>query len=94
LRSAGLYTALVVAFDRAQKRSEIAKQIERLEDRVRSRRIVFAAVLQVMRRYDLGEPEAFSLIRRAAMQYRTTVERLSADIVTTGGMPEMTTRTA
>ena len=94
LRSAGLYTALAVAFDRAQKRSEIAKQIERLEDRVRSRRIVFAAVLQVMRRYDLGEPEAFSLIRRAAMQYRTTVERLSADIVTTGGMPEMTTRTA
>jgi AmiR/NasT family two-component response regulator len=94
LRSAGLYTALVVAFDRAQKRSDVAKHIERLEERVRSRRIVLAAVLQVMRRYDLREPEAFSLIRRTAMQYRTTIEQLSADIVTTGDVPAVTTRTA
>ena len=94
LRSAGLYTALAVAFDRVQKRGEIAKHIERLEDRVRSRRVVFTAVLQVMRRYDLREPDAFSLIRRTAMQYRTTVEQLSADIVATGGMPGLTTRTA
>ena len=94
LRSAGLYTALVMAFDRAQKRSDVAKHIERLEERVRSRRIVLAAVLQVMRRYDLREPEAFSLIRRAAMQCRTTIEQLSADIVTTGDVPAVTTRTA
>jgi AmiR/NasT family two-component response regulator len=94
LRSAGLYTALVVAFDRAQKRNDVAKHIERLEERVRSRRIVLAAVLQVMRRYDLGEPEAFSLIRRTAMQCRTTIEQLSADIVTTGDVPAVTTRTA
>jgi AmiR/NasT family two-component response regulator len=94
LRSAGLYTALVVAFDRAQKRSEIVKHIERLEERIRSRRVVFAAVLLVMRRHDLREAEAFALIRRTAMQYRTTIEQLSADIVMTGGMRGLTTRTA
>ncbi|MBV8963246.1 MAG: ANTAR domain-containing protein [Hyphomicrobiales bacterium] len=94
LRSAGLYTALVVAFDHVQRRSEAAKRIERLEERVRSRRIVLAAVLQIMRRHDLCEPDAFSLIRRTAMQYRTTIEQLSADIIAIGGMPGMATRIA
>lgn len=47
LRSAGLYTALVVAFDSAQRRVDEAAHIEKLEDRIRSRRVVLAAVLQV-----------------------------------------------
>ena len=55
LRSAGLYTALVVAFDTAQRRLEDAAHIERLEDRIRSRRVVFAAVLQIMRSHALSE---------------------------------------
>jgi AmiR/NasT family two-component response regulator len=94
LRSAGLYTALVVAFDHVQKRNEIAKRIERLEERVRSRRIVLAAVLQIMRCHDLCEPDAFALIRRTAMQYRTTIEQLSADIIAVGAIPGLATRTA
>jgi len=94
LRSAGLYTALVVAFDQAQRRSEVAKRIERLEERVRSRRVVLAAVLHIMRRHDLCEPDAFALIRRTAMQCRTTIERLSADIVALGAMPEPMPRSA
>src|SRR3954466_13517472 len=59
LRSAGLYTALVVAFDTAQRRIDDATYIERLEDRIRSRRIVFAAVLQTMRGHGLSETDAF-----------------------------------
>ena len=94
LRSAGLYTALVVAFDHAQQRKDVALRIERLEERIRSRRIILAAVLHIMHRYDLSEPDAFALIRRAAMQCRTTIEQLSADIITTGGLPDRTTRTA
>src|SRR5437660_11618222 len=49
LRSAGLYTALVVAFDSAQRKIDEAAHIEKLEDRIRSRRLVFAAVLQSTR---------------------------------------------
>ena len=49
LRSAGLYTALVVAFDSAQRRVDDAAHLEKLEDRIRSRRFVFTAVLQIMR---------------------------------------------
>jgi AmiR/NasT family two-component response regulator len=94
LRSAGLYTALVVAFDSAQRRIDEAAQIERLEDRIRSRRIVFAAVLQIMRGHGLSEMDAFALIRRTAMRHRMTIEQLCASIVAVGGMPNRTTRTA
>jgi AmiR/NasT family two-component response regulator len=94
LRSAGLYTALVVAFDSAQRKNEEFLRIERLEERIRSRRIVSAAVMQVMRSQDLGEDDAFTLIRRTAMRHRLTIEQLSADIVASGGLPGRTTRSA
>jgi AmiR/NasT family two-component response regulator len=94
LRSAGLYTALVVAFDSAQRRVDEAAHIEKLEDRIRSRRIVFAAVLQIMRGHGMSETDAFTLIRQTAMRHRTTIEVLSAEIIAGGGMPNRTTRTA
>jgi AmiR/NasT family two-component response regulator len=94
LRSAGLYTALVVAFDCAQRRIEEAAHIEKLEDRIRSRRIVVAAVLQLIRAHALSEEDAFTLIRQTAMRYRTTIEQLSAEIIAAGGMPNRSSRTA
>ena len=94
LRSAGLYTALVVAFDCAQRRSEEAAHIEKLEDRIRSRRVVFAAVLRLMRGHALSEEDAFNLIRQTAMRHRTTIEQLSAEIIALGGMPNRGSRTA
>jgi AmiR/NasT family two-component response regulator len=94
LRSAGLYTALVVAFDSAQRRVDEAAHIEKLKDRIRSRRIVFAAVLQIMRGHGMSETDAFSLIRQTAMRHRTTIEVLSAEIIAAGGIPNRTTRTA
>ena len=94
LRSAGLYTALVVAFDCAQRRSEEAAYVEKLEDRVRARRVVFAAVLQLMRAHALSEEDAFNLIRQTAMRHRTTIEQLSAQITATGGIPNRSSRTA
>jgi AmiR/NasT family two-component response regulator len=94
LRSAGLYTALVVAFDAAQRRIEEAAHVAKLEDRIRSRRVVFAAVLQVMRVHALSEEDAFALIRETAMRHRTTIEQLCADIIAAGGMPNRTNRTA
>jgi AmiR/NasT family two-component response regulator len=94
LRSAGLYTALVVAFDCAQRRTDQLTRTERLEERVRARRIVSAAVLQVMRSQDISESDAFALIRRTAMRQRVTIEQLSADVVASGGLPGRTTRSA
>jgi AmiR/NasT family two-component response regulator len=94
LRSAGLYTALVVAFDCAQRRGEEAAHIERLQTRVRSRRVVVAAVLQLMRGHGLSEQDAFALLRQTAMRHRTTIEQLSVDMIALGGMPNRSSRTA
>jgi len=94
LRSAGLYTALVVAFDSAQRRVDEAAHIEKLEDRIRSRRVVLAAVLQIMRGHDMSETDAFSLIRQTAMRHRTTIELLCAEIIAAGGMPNRSPRSA
>jgi AmiR/NasT family two-component response regulator len=94
LRSAGLYTALVVGFDSAQRRVDEAAHVEKLEDRIRSRRVVFAAVLQIMRGHDMSETDAFTLIRQTAMRHRTTIEVLSAEIIAAGGMPNRTPRSA
>jgi AmiR/NasT family two-component response regulator len=94
LRSAGLYTALVFALDRAQKDNETARRLQRLDQRVRAHRIVLAAIIQIMRRRALSEPEAFALIRGVAMINRTTIEQLSAEIVALGRMPSSKTQTA
>jgi AmiR/NasT family two-component response regulator len=94
LRSAGLYTALVFGLHRAQRNDEIARRIQRLDERVRARRIVLAATIEIMRRYALPESEAFALIRRAAMINRATIEQLSVEIVAFGGLPSSNTQTA
>ncbi|MCP1853368.1 MULTISPECIES: ANTAR domain-containing response regulator [unclassified Bradyrhizobium] len=90
LRSAGIYAALVLAFERSERTSELKQQVLKLEQRLRSRRVVLAAVLQVMHSHALAEPAAFALIRRAAMEQRKTIEELSAEITAKGSLPRAT----
>ncbi|MCS3481210.1 AmiR/NasT family two-component response regulator [Bradyrhizobium elkanii] len=90
LRSAGIYAALVLAFERGERTSELKQQVLKLEQRLRSRRVVLAAVLQVMHTHALAEPAAFALIRRAAMEQRKTIEELSAEITAKGSLPRAT----
>lgn len=87
LRSAGIYAALVMAFERSERTNELEQQVLKLEQRLRSRRVVLAAVLQVMHSHALAEPAAFALIRRAAMEQRKTIEELSAEITSKGSLP-------
>lgn len=90
LRSAGIYAALVMAFERIERTNELKRQVSKLEQRLRSRRVVLAAVLQVMQSHALAEPAAFALVRRAAMEQRKTIEEISAEITTTGFLPRAT----
>ena len=90
LRSAGIYAALVMAFERNERTCELKQQVLKLEERLRSRRIVLAAVLQVMHSHAVAEPAAFALIRRAAMEQRKTIEQMSAEIAAKGSLPRAT----
>jgi AmiR/NasT family two-component response regulator len=90
LRSAGIYAALVMAFARSERTNELKQQILKLEERVRSRRVVLAAVLRVMHSHAVAEPAAFALIRRAAMEQRKTIEQMSAEVAANGSLPRAT----
>ena len=79
-----------MAFERNERTSELKQQVAKLEQRLRSRRIVLAAVLQVMHSHSLAEPAAFALIRRSAMEQRKTIEELSAEITARGSLPRAT----
>ncbi len=80
IRSSGIYTALVVAFHEDRRRRSAEQKMERLEERIRCRRIVFAAIMRLMREYGIEEPEAYRLLRNTAQELRTTIEHLSVDI--------------
>jgi two-component system, response regulator PdtaR len=90
LRSAGIYAALVMAFERSERTNALKQQVLKLEERLRSRRVVLAAVLQVMHSHAVAEPAAFALIRRAAMEQRKTIEQMSAEIAAKGSLPRAT----
>jgi two-component system, response regulator PdtaR len=90
LRSAGIYAAIVMAFERSERTGELKQQILKLEQRLRARRVVLAAVLHVMHSHTLAEPAAFALIRRSAMEQRKTIEELSAEITAKGMLPRAT----
>lgn len=90
LRSAGIYAALVMAFERSERTNELKQHIHKLELRLKSRRVVLAAVLQVMHSHALAEPAAFALIRKSAMEQRKTIEEISAEIMARGLLPRAT----
>jgi two-component system, response regulator PdtaR len=90
LRSAGIYAALVMGFERSERTDSLKQQVLKLEERLRSRRVVLAAILQVMHSHTVAEPAAFALIRRAAMEQRKTIEQMSAEIAAKGSLPRAT----
>lgn len=87
LRSAGIYAALVMAFERIERTAALQQQLAKMDARLRSRRLVLTAVLQVMQTQGVAEPAAFGLIRRAAMEQRRTIEQVAAEIVARGQIP-------
>lgn len=80
IRSSGVYTALVMGFHNASDRRGLEARIMRLERRAQARRVVFAATTRLMTTHGLTEPDAYRLLREAAMRQRTTIEDVSARI--------------
>jgi hypothetical protein len=78
---------IVMGFERRERTDGLKQQVLKLEERLRSRRVVPAAILQVMHSHTVAEPAAFALIRRAAMEQRKTIEQMSAEIAAKGTCP-------
>ena len=81
VRSAGIYGSIVFAMNQHEERLSIAAQQERLNSKIRYRKLVIFAVLKLMREQGCDEEQAFSGLRRQAMERRITIEMLCADVL-------------
>lgn len=83
----GAYTAIVVALAASRRREQEFLKVLKLEERIRARRIVVAAIVRLMKQYGIEEPEAFARLRNAAQQRRMTIEMLCAEVVGDNFLP-------
>ena len=81
IRSSGIYTALAVAFHRSKQQHDTEKHMERLRLRARSRDPVAAAVALIMRHHGCSEADAFSILRKTAMERRRSLVLLSESVL-------------
>jgi len=81
IRSTGIYASLAIATHQFATLQAMRRKLASAEERLRSRRLLLAATLQIMNQAQVGEDEAFHILRRTAMSQRQTVEALSAQIL-------------
>lgn len=74
VRSNGIFTALFLAFNEAQRRNDEARARKEIEQKLHARRNVVKAILQVMELRRVDDDEAFRLIRKESMRRRITIE--------------------
>jgi len=86
IRSTGIYASLAIATHQYATLQAMRHKLASAEERLRSRRLLLAAMLQIMNQAQVGEAEAFRILRRAAMSNRQTVEAVSAQILA-GDLP-------
>ncbi|WFS04822.1 ANTAR domain-containing response regulator [Rhizobium tumorigenes] len=79
--SSAVYPALVMAVAIQQERLTTRSKMDRLEERVRMRPLVHAAVQKIMEARGVGEEQAYTILRGSAMQRRLPMEQLAAFIL-------------
>lgn len=80
-----VFPALVMAARRHAEGREIAQRVARLEERVRLRPLVHAAVRTFMTSDGCSEDDAYGRLRREAMRRRMTLEETAALILACPG---------
>jgi AmiR/NasT family two-component response regulator len=79
--ASAVYPALVMAARRHAEARHLNERIARLEERVRLRPLVHAAVQTLMLTEGCDENEAYGRLRREAMQTRRTLEQAAASML-------------
>jgi AmiR/NasT family two-component response regulator len=79
--ASAVYPALVMALSIHQERQEAQERIRHLEERVRLRPLVHAAVERLMVAQRLDEDNAYRVLRECAMRRRLPMEQIAAFIM-------------
>lgn len=79
--ASSVYPALVMALSIHHERKAAADRIEYLEERVRLRPLVHAAVQKIAEEHKVDQEPAYAILRQSAMRRRLTMEQLAAFIL-------------
>ena len=79
--ASSVYPALVMALSIHDERKAAAEKMQYLEERVRLRPLVHAAVERIAERHKVDEERAYTILRQSAMRRRLTMEQLAAFIL-------------
>lgn len=81
LASSAVYPALVMALGIHRERKAVLEKVKHLEERVRLRPLVHAAVERIIAVRKVDEELAYTILRNCAMQRRMPVEQVAASIL-------------
>jgi AmiR/NasT family two-component response regulator len=81
IAASAVYPALVMALAIHEERKTAAEKLQYLEERIRLRPLVYAAVQRIMEQHKVDEERAYGILRQCAMRRRLPMEQLSAFIL-------------
>ena len=81
LASSAVYPALVMALGIHRERKAVIDRIKHLEERVRLRPLVHAAVERIIAVRQVDDELAYTILRNCAMQRRVPMEQVAASIL-------------
>jgi len=81
IASSAVYPALVMAVAIHEERKALRARLDHLEERVRMRPLVHAAVQKIIEARGVGEEQAYTILRGCAMRRRLPMEQLAAFIL-------------
>jgi AmiR/NasT family two-component response regulator len=84
IRPAGVFTALFIGFNEFALRQRDAREREGLADRLRGRRYLTKAILQMVAESGIDDDEAFRRLRRESMSRRVPIERVAQEHLALG----------
>jgi AmiR/NasT family two-component response regulator len=76
--ASAVYPALVLALSIHEERIEAERQVAHLEERLRLRPIVFAAMARLKAERRIDDEQAYAILRDCAMRRRLPVEQIAA----------------
>src|SRR5690606_27485248 len=80
-----LVPAIEVAVSRFSELRELEREVQGLNERFETRKLVDRAKGLLMEKHAMTEPEAFRWIQRAAMDRRTTMKQVAVVVLETVG---------
>jgi AmiR/NasT family two-component response regulator len=81
MAASAVYPALVMALGVHTERNAVREKLLHLEERVRLRPLVHAAVQQIMAAHRIDETRAYDLLRTCSMRRRLSMEQVAASIL-------------